>query len=81
MSAGTTLVLGKVLKGLFSAAIAFFGDLSVTLTGHQSFGDLTTQQWTLIVVFTLSAFGGTFGLAGWAGPRMNGNGTSGSAGG
>jgi hypothetical protein len=73
----TQETLSKILKGLFSAAIAFLGDLSVTLTGHQSFGDLTTQQWTLVAVFTLSAFGGTFGLAGWSGPRVNGAGKGG----
>jgi hypothetical protein len=73
----TQELLSKALKGLFAAAIAFLGDLSVTLTGHQSFTDLTTQQWALIAVFTLSAFGGTFGLAGWSGPKVNGGSTAG----
>jgi hypothetical protein len=61
--------VSKLVKALYSAAIALLGDLAVTLTGKQSFGDLTTQQWMIVLVFTLSAFGGTYGLAGWSGPN------------
>lgn len=64
------VTVSKLLKGLYSGAMAFVGALSVTLTGHQSFSDLTAQQWLITAGFTLGAVGGTFGLAGWSGPAV-----------
>lgn len=66
------LVVGKVLKGLYTAAVAFLGMLSSNLQGTATFANITDGQWTTIALFTLVGFGGTFGLAGWAGPRLNG---------
>lgn len=64
---------GKILKGIYSAAIAALGMLSTILVGKASFGDVTSGQWVTILLFSLTAFGGTFGLSAWAGPT-NGSG-------
>jgi len=64
---------GKLLKGLYSAAMAFLGGLAAVLTDHAKLSDLTAGQWVTIAAFTLGAFGGTFGLAGWAGPTVSGD--------
>lgn len=63
---------GKVLKGLYAALIAGLGSLSTTLVGTAGIENVTTGQWVSILLFSLTAFGGVFGLAGWAGPS-NGN--------
>lgn len=63
---------GKVLKGIYSAVMAFLGSLSMSLGGGQTLSDLTTQQWVICGGFTLAAFGGVFKLAGWQGPAING---------
>jgi len=68
------LLAGKILKALYSAAIMFFGTLATVLQDHQTVSAITEGQWSTIIVFTLGAAGGTFGLAGWAGPSM-GNGS------
>jgi hypothetical protein len=69
----TQHLAGKILKGLYSGAAAFLGMLNTTLQGSQTFSDLTDAQWVSVAFFTLVAIGGTFGLAGWAGPaRLNG---------
>ena len=69
---------GKLLKGLYSAAMACLGSLAAVLTDGVHISDLTAGQWVTIATFTLGAFGGTFGLSGWAGPsRLNGNGNDG----
>jgi len=73
------LYLGKVAKGLYSAGLAFLGSLGVVLVGTEPLSGVTTGQWVFIAATTLAAFGGTFGLAGWAGPRpTNGHGTGGT---
>lgn len=61
-------VVGKTLKALYSGMMSMIGILSVTLSGTQTFTDLTTQQWLLASGVTLGAIGGTYGLAGWSGP-------------
>lgn len=65
--------LGRALKGLYSGAMAFLGGLATVLTGTTHISDLTAGQWVTILAFTLGAIGGTFGLAGWGGPRINGS--------
>jgi hypothetical protein len=67
------VVLSKALKGLYSAAMAFLGGLSTVLQGTEGFTDVTAGQWVTILAFTLGAAGGTFGLAGWAGPKIDGS--------
>ena len=64
------VVLSKILKGVFSAGVAFLGTLGASLSGTSGFGDVTAQQWVFVASATLTAFGGTFGLAGWAGPEV-----------
>lgn len=64
----TQQMAGKIVKGLYSAAMAFLGGLATVLTDNTHLSDLTAGQWVTIAAFTLGAFGGTFGLAGWAGP-------------
>jgi len=66
-------VLSKLLKALYSAAIAVLGSLATVLSGDATFADLKDGQWVTIILAGLVAFGGTFGLAGWSGPRVNGN--------
>lgn len=68
------VLLSKILKGLYSAAIAFLAALSTVLQGPSSFTAVTAGQWVTIAAVTLAAFGGTFGLAGWSGPKINGAG-------
>jgi hypothetical protein len=65
---------GKILKGLYAAAMALLTGLATVLTEPgATFTAITAGQWVTIAAFTLGAFGGTFGLAGWAGPsRLNG---------
>lgn len=69
----TQQMLSKLLKGLYSAAVAFLGSLGTSLSGTQTFADLHDSQWVWIALTTLVAGGGTFGLAGWQGPRVNGS--------
>ena len=69
---------GKVLKGTYSGAVAFLGTLGTSLSGTEGFGGVTSQQWVWIVLTTLVAIGGTYGLSGWAGPKFsNGSGANG----
>lgn len=70
----TQVATGKLLKGLYSAAVGGLGSLSAVLTGHSGFGSVTAGQWVTIVLAALIAFGGTYGLAGWSGPKINGGG-------
>jgi hypothetical protein len=63
---------GKLLKGAYSAAVAVLGALSTVLTGSHTFTDVTAGQWVTMALAGLVAFGGTFGLSTWAGPRING---------
>ena len=73
------LLAGKIFKGAYSAAIAFLGALGSSLSGDATFGSLKAQQWVWIALATLVAFGGTFGLSGWAGPAsFNGGPKSGT---
>lgn len=65
--------LGKLLKAAYSGLVAFLTGLSAILTGTLSFGDVTAGQWVTITLATVVAAGGTFGLAGWAGPKVNGS--------
>jgi len=67
---------GKILKGLYSAAVAFLGSLATVLTGSATFSNVTAGQWVSASLFALVAFGGTFGLAAWSGPA-NGKAESG----
>lgn len=64
--------LSKVLKGGYSALVSSLGSLAAIMTGSVEFGDVTDGQWVAIVLAGLVGFGGTFGLAGWSGPRVNG---------
>jgi len=50
--------------------MAFLGALATVLTDGVTLGQLTAGQWVTIAAFTLGAAGGTFGLAGWAGPQV-----------
>lgn len=64
--------LSKVLKAVYSGAIAFLGSLGTSISGTQTLSDLHQSQWVWIALTTLVAAGGTFGLAGWSGPKLNG---------
>lgn len=68
MSGLSQTLAGKLLKGLYSAAITFLASLGAVLVDGATFTDVTAGQWVLIAGAALGAFGGTFGLAGWAGP-------------
>lgn len=66
------LVVGKLLKAAYSGAMALLGSLATVLGDNTTLGDLTAGQWVTIAAFTLGAIGGTYGLAGWAGPSVGG---------
>jgi hypothetical protein len=54
--------LGTMLRALFAGAVAFFGALGAALTSDQGFGDLSAQTWCVVIVATLVAFGGVYGI-------------------
>jgi hypothetical protein len=64
---------GKIVKAIYAAALAFLSGLSTVLTGSASFTAVTDGQWVVLTAWTLAAAGSVFGLAGWAGPRLNGS--------
>jgi hypothetical protein len=66
----TQQMAGKILKAAYSAAMAFLGSLATVLGDDTTLTHLTAGQWVTIAAFTLGAAGGTFGLAGWAGPSV-----------
>lgn len=66
------LLAGKILKAGYSGLVAFLGTLGTSLSGSESFGGITSQQWVWITLTSVIAIGGTFGLAGWSGPAVNG---------
>jgi hypothetical protein len=55
--------IGQALRAFYAAAVALVGSLATTLTGDQNLGDITTQQWLIVVGVTLAAFGGVYGLS------------------
>ena len=64
---------GKILKGLYSAAVGCLGSLFVALSAPgASFSSLTDGQYVGTALAALVAFGGTYGLAGWPGPGIGG---------
>lgn len=69
----TQATAGKVFKGLYAAMVATLGMLATILVGNTSFHDITPGQWVTVGLFSLTAFGGVFGLSGWAGPAINGS--------
>jgi hypothetical protein len=70
-------VTGKVLKGCYSAGIAFCASLGAVLIGSEPLSGVTAGQWVIIAGASLAAFGGTFGLSTWAGPTAAGHGQQG----
>jgi len=64
--------LSKLLKATYSGAVACLGSLGTSLSGTATFGTLADSQWVWVALTTLVAAGGTFGLAGWSGPTING---------
>jgi hypothetical protein len=61
---------GQLIKGLYSAAVAFLGGLSTILVGATTFSDVQPGQWVALAFASVIAFGGTLGLSGWAGPTV-----------
>jgi hypothetical protein len=68
------LLAGKIFKGLYAAGMSFFGSMATVLQDNTTLHTMTAGQWFTIGAFTLGAFGGTFGLATWTGPKV-GSGT------
>ena len=64
--------VGKALKATYAGVVTFLGQLVTVLTGSTTVDKLTQGQWSSIVLFTVVAVGGVYGLAGWTGPRVNG---------
>ena len=67
----TQVLLSKILKAAYSAAVMLLGSLATVLQDGSTFSSLTDGQWVTIALFTLTAAGGTFGLAGWSGPKID----------
>jgi hypothetical protein len=61
-------MIGKLLKALYSGAVALLGSLVAVLTGSTTFSQIHDGQWVAIALAALVAAGGTYGLAGWPGP-------------
>lgn len=64
---------GKVLKAGYSGLVAFLGTLGTSLSGSEGLSGVQAQQWVWIALTSVIAIGGTFGLAGWSGPKVNGS--------
>lgn len=69
----STKLAGQIIKAIYSGSVAFLGMLTMVLVGSSTFADITDGQWVTACLFGLTAAGGTFGLAGWAGPKINGS--------
>jgi hypothetical protein len=63
---------GKAIKAAYSAAVSGLGSLASILSGTATFEHVTEGQWVTVLLATLVAAGGTYGLAGWSGPNGNG---------
>jgi hypothetical protein len=57
-----TDVVGKALKAVFAAVVAFLSGLVAVLSGNTGFGDLKAGQWVSIALSTVIAFGGVYGI-------------------
>jgi hypothetical protein len=54
--------LAEIAKALLASAIAGLGSLAAVLVGDASLGDVTDGQWATIVLATLVALGGVWGI-------------------
>lgn len=68
---------GKLLKAAYAGLLTFLSGLSTLLVGSTTFAAVTDGQWVTLSAWTLAAIGSVYGLAGWAGPRINGASSSG----
>jgi len=64
---------GKILKAAYAGALTLLSGLSTVLVGSTTFTQISDGQWVTLLSWTLAAIGSVFGLAGWAGPRINGS--------
>ena len=55
--------LGKPVKAVYAALVAFLGSLAVVMVGDVGFGDITDGQWVVSVLVGLTAGGGVYGLS------------------
>lgn len=49
-------------KAIFAGLIAGLGSLSAVLVDEANISDLTDGQWVVVVLSTLVAFGGVYGI-------------------
>ena len=49
-------------KALFAGLVAFLGGLAAVLVGDASLSDVTLAQWVTIILATVIAIGGVFGI-------------------
>lgn len=54
--------IGMTLRAIFAAASAFLTGLIASLASDQAISDLDTVTWCVIILGTLTAFGGVYGL-------------------
>jgi len=64
---------GKILKAAYAGTLTMLSGLSTLLVGSTTFDAITDGQWVTLSSWTLAAIGSVYGLAGWAGPRINGS--------
>lgn len=55
--------IAQAAKACFAALVAFLTGLSTSLSADSGFGDVTDQQWVFIVLGTIVAFGGVYGIS------------------
>lgn len=54
--------LGQFAKAIYASLVAGLGSLAAVLVGDSSFSAVTAGQWVTIVLATLIAGGGTYGI-------------------
>ena len=55
--------MGSQRKAIYAGVVAFLTGLTVPLVGDASFDAVTPGQWVTIVLATVVAYGGTYGLS------------------
>ncbi len=53
---------GTISKAIFAAVTTFVSGLITALSSNTGLADITTQQWLVVGLATIVAFGGVYGL-------------------
>jgi hypothetical protein len=50
-------------KAIFASVTTFLTGIISDLSGDAGFGDISTQQWIVVALATIVAFGGVYGIS------------------